>query len=188
MNQMHVVTRLAMPRWICRFLIGLLALASVAGSAADNRNAALAPHAQDLVVLQHGQLVPFAADKFLSAPYTVLYFGAGWCPDCRRFSPALVKAYDHQPQGKKRFEVLLLTKDHNTEGMRKFMRTEKMTWPAIAFEKVAGADDLQKFYSGHGIPCLSIIDQQGRLLLQSKSDQDAKVILKQLDELLKNSK
>src|SRR5215831_12763664 len=116
------------------------------------RNAVIAPHAGDIVVLHGQELVPFKGDDFLQAPYTVLYFGAGWCPDCRRFSPTLVDAYDHQPSGRKRFEVLLISRDKNAEGMVKFMKTEQMRWPALAFDEVAAAEDLNRFYSGHGIP------------------------------------
>jgi nucleoredoxin len=96
--------------------------------------------------------VPLKPGKFLSAPYTVLYFGAGWCPDCRRFSPALVAAYDRQTQEERRFEVLLLTMDKTPDAMLKFMRSEKMRWPALAFDKIAGAEALKKYYSGQGIP------------------------------------
>jgi len=64
------------------------------------------------------------------------------------------------------------------------MRHLNMKWPALSFDKVAGAGDLQKFYSGDGIPCLTVIDQKGVVVLQSKSDQDANHVLKQLQDLL----
>ena len=144
----------------------------------------LAPHAHDLVVLEGNKLVPFESTEFLRARYTVLYFGAGWCPDCRRFSPALVEAYDKQPISANRFEVLLISHDKNAEGMLNFMRVEKMKWPALAFDEVAGAEDLHKLYSGHGIPCLTVIDSSGHVVLQSKSDQDARDVLQQFEQLL----
>ena len=144
----------------------------------------LAPHAHDLVVLDGNKLVPFESTEFLRARYTVLYFGAGWCPDCRRFSPALVEAYDKQPISANRFEVLLISHDKNADSMLNFMRVEKMKWPALAFEKVATAEDLHRFYSGHGIPCLTVIDSSGHIVLQSKSDQDGKDVLQQFEQLL----
>jgi hypothetical protein len=49
---------------------------------------------------------------------------------------------------------------------------------------VAEASDLKKFYSGGGIPCLTVIDQKGAAVLQSKSDQVATQVLKQLQDLL----
>jgi len=167
-------------------VIGLIAVIPAFGRAAETGNAVLAPHAQDLVVLRGNKLVPFKAGAFLKAPYTILYFGAGWCPDCRRFSPALVAAYNRQPVGAQRFEVLLLTMDKTAADMQRFMHSEKMAWPALAFERMEGAEDLKKYYSGHGIPCLTVIDQKGTVVLQSKSDQDATEVLGQLQNLLKN--
>ena len=151
-------------------------------------NAVLSPHAQDLVVLRGKKLVSFNPARFLQAPYTILYFGAGWCSDCRRFSPTLVEAYAHQRGEASRFEVLLLSHDKSAEGMQQFMSSEKMTWPALAFEKIGAAQDLTRFYSSNGIPCLTLIDRQGTVLLQSKDDQDAKGVLKQVENLLEKQK
>jgi hypothetical protein len=63
------------------------------------------------------------------------------------------------------------------------MRTEKMHWPALAFEKLAGAQDLRQCYYGPGIPCLTVIDPKGAAVLQSKSDRDAREVLLQLQDL-----
>lgn len=150
----------------------------------DTPNPVIAPHAPDLVALQDDKLAPFKSNDFLKARYTILYFGARWCPDCRAFSPSLVRAYDAQPKGAARFEVLFVSQDRTGKEMLQYMANEKMKWPALAFEKVAGAADLKKLYSGHGIPCLTIIDQKGAVVLQSKSDKDAAQTLKQLQDLL----
>lgn len=158
------------------------------GGAGEAVNPVLAPYAKDLVVMRGNQLVPLESQEGLKAPYTVLYFGAGWCPDCRQFSPTLVSAYEHQKPERKRFEVVLLSMDNNAEGMAKFMQTEKMTWPAVAFERLANAAELKKYYTGKGIPCLSVLDGKGSLVLQSKTDQDAAEVLKQLERLLDEAK
>jgi thiol-disulfide isomerase/thioredoxin len=149
------------------------------GVSAGESNAVISPHAGDLVVLQNDKLVSFDAGTFLKAPATILYFGAGWCPDCRKFSPRLVSAYEAQA-GEKKFEVLFIPKDKTEAGMLQFMKAEKMPWPALAFSKTAGAADLNKFYSGKGIPCLTIIDRAGNILKQSNSDQDAAEVLNSL--------
>ena len=150
-------------------------------------NPLVAPYADSLVVLKGDKLVPLKADRFLRTRFIVVYFGAGWCPDCRRFSPSLVAAYDQQTANAKRFEVLLVSRDKTQEAMLKFMKTEKMTWPALDFGKVTGAQQLQELYSGHGIPCLTVLDQQGKVVLQSKSDQDGTEILRELETLLKRA-
>jgi nucleoredoxin len=152
--------------------------------AADSRNEPLASHTADMVVLQGEKLVPFKSATFLSAPYTVLYFSAGWCPDCRRFSPALVKAYSDQPAGGSHYEVVLVSRDRSAEEMLKYMKSEHMPWPALAFEKVSEAKDLLDLYSGKGIPCLTVLDSKGTVVLQSKNDQDANEVLQQLIKLV----
>jgi thiol-disulfide isomerase/thioredoxin len=169
---------------IRQFALSFLLVLPFASRAADALNSAIAPHARDLVSLQGDQLTPFKSDEFLKARYTILYFSAGWCVDCRRFSPSLVSAYDAQPKGTNRFEVLLLTEDKTEKDMLEYMRHTKMNWPALAFDKVAKADDLKKYYSGSGIPCLTVIDQKGAVVLQSESDQDATKVLKQLQDRL----
>jgi nucleoredoxin len=173
-----------MMRNVFLYSFGLVLFAAISGLAAQSGNPILAPHAADLVVLRGDQLVAFNSAKFVNAPYTVLYYSAGWCPDCRRFSPSLVDAYAHQTNGLPRFEVLLISQDKNADGMLKYMQTEKMQWPALAFEKVKAAEDLKKLYSGHGIPCLTIINAKGDVVIQSKSDQDANEVLKELEEML----
>jgi thiol-disulfide isomerase/thioredoxin len=169
---------------IRQFAFSLLLVLPIVARAADAPNPVLAPHAGDMVSLQGDQLAPFKSEEFLKARYTILYFSAGWCVDCRKFSPALVSAYDAQAKDTGRFEVLLLTKDRTEKDMLQYMRHTKMKWPALAFDKVAAADDLKKYFSGYGIPCLTVIDQKGAVVLQSKTDQDANQILKQLQDLL----
>jgi thiol-disulfide isomerase/thioredoxin len=169
---------------IRQFALSLLIMLPFVSLAKDSANPVIAPHARDLVALQGDQFAPFKSTEFLKARYTILYFSAGWCIDCRRFSPSLVRAYDAQQQGAPRFEVLLLTMDRTENDMLQYMRHAKMKWPALAFDKVAEAHDLKKFYSGDGIPCLTVIDQKGAVVLQSKSDQDATLVLKQLQDLL----
>ena len=156
--------------------VGLLVATCATWGFGEESNAAIAPHAKDLVVLQGQKLVPFDAGQFLLAPVTILYFGAGWCPDCRKFSPKLVTAYSAQA-GKRKFEVLLISQDKSEDGMIKFMKVEKMPWPALSFSQIHEAKDLNKLYSGKGIPCLTAINRKGEILRQSNSDQDAEQIL-----------
>lgn len=154
--------------------------------AADGRNELRPFRSEDLVVLQGEKLVSFKSATLQSARYTVLYFSAGWCPDCRHFSPALVKAYNLQPAAGPRYEVVLVSKDRSAGEMLNYMKSEHMPWPALAFEKVSEAKELANFRSGQAIPWLTVLDSKGTIVLQSKSDQDANEILEQLTELVSN--
>jgi hypothetical protein len=88
---------------IRQFGLNFLLVLPFVSRAADALNSAIAPHARDLVSLQSDQSALFKSQEFLKARYTILYFGAGWCVDCLRFSPSLVRAYDAQPKGTNRF-------------------------------------------------------------------------------------
>jgi thiol-disulfide isomerase/thioredoxin len=175
-----------MPMKITAALFWLSYLCCSSGTvvAADYQNDVLAPHAPDLVVLQGKKLVPFKSASFLSARYLVLFFSAGWCSDSRAFCPALVKAYNHQPAGGSRYEVVLVSRDKDATGMLKYMKRQHMPWPALAFEKVPEAKDLANLYSTRGIPCLTVLNSKGTVVLQSKSDQDANEVLQQLVKLV----
>ena len=160
-----------------KFVVLVLVVAACATwGFGEEPNVAIAPHAKDLVVLQGDKLVPVDAREFLLAPVTILYFGAGWCSDCRKFSPKLVSAYSAQT-GKRKFVVVFISKDKSEDGMIKFMKLEKMPWPALSFSQIRGAENLNRFYSGKGIPCLTVINRKGEILRQSNSDQDADQIL-----------
>ena len=47
--------------------------------------------------------------------------------------------------------------------MATYMRDMRMPWPAVRFEKVAEKEQLLK-YAGPGIPCLVVIDAEGRVV------------------------
>ena len=154
--------------------------------AADGRNELLPFRSEDLVALQGETLVPFKSATLQSARYTLLYFSAGWCPDCRHFSPTLVKAYNHQLAAGPRYEVVLVSRDRSAGEMLNYMKSEHMPWPALAFEKVSKAKELANFRTGEAIPWLTVLDSKGTIVLQSKSDQDANEILEQLTKLVSN--
>src|ERR1043166_5709128 len=122
---------------VLRRIIGgatLAVLVPILAAAKDTTNVVLAPHAKELVALQGDKLVSVGADNVLAAPYTILYFGAGGCPDCRKFSPKLVAAYNAQSKRAARFEVVLISRDRSADELQRFMATEKMPWPALAFD------------------------------------------------------
>ena len=172
--------------YVVRSLIMSFALLCTGLRAVGEQNAVLAPHASDFVVLQGDKLVPFKESlPFLKAEYTILYFGAGWCSDCRKFSPGFVAAYSQSPE-QRPFEVLYIPQDRSEAEMRQFMIKEKMKWPALAYDKVGGAKDLAKYHPKKSIPWLAVIDRAGNVLLHSESDKDAAEVLQRLQEKLKS--
>jgi thiol-disulfide isomerase/thioredoxin len=171
-----------------RIAMAILLCLSLKLQAADKSNAVLTPHAGDLVIASGEKLVPFASQQFLTAPYTVLYFGAGWCSDCRKFSPKLVASYNAQTSSQRGYEVLYISQDRTEAEMRQFIMKEGMRWPAVAYDKVAGAADLNRYHPNKSIPWLAVIDRSGTVLLHSESDKDAAEVLKQLEAKIESGK
>jgi len=98
------------------------------------------------------------------------YFSAHWCPPCRAFTPKLVSFYNEQAGKKKQFEIILVSSDNSEDEMEEYIKTESMPWPAIAYRSLERMKEIQK-YSGNGIPCLVLVDREGKVLSHSYEGQ-----------------
>jgi thiol-disulfide isomerase/thioredoxin len=101
-----------------------------------------------------------------SPDYYAIYFSAGWCGPCHRFTPKLVNFYRHMKPLHGNFEVIFVSNDRDDRGMLDYMRELSMPWPAIRFSEIKGLPEIRK-YEGPGIPCLVIIDAQGQVVADS---------------------
>ncbi len=119
-----------------------------------------------LVVYNGRGLEPFDASALKGKKYLAVYFSASWCGPCREFTPRLVDWYKQQAQHDK-FEVIFVSRDNSKEDMIEYMKQDAMPWPALSFAKAnQGSSPLEK-YEGHGIPCLVIVDRDGKVLSHS---------------------
>jgi nucleoredoxin len=145
-------------------------LAQARNAAAANAAAkpgAIAPLVKgDLVSSRNGVLHPYLDAEFEKKKLIALYFSAHWCPPCRKFTPALVAFYNKNASAHPEFEVLLVSNDKSAAAMEAYMRNEQMPWPALTFEKVPGNEALRK-YAGSGIPCLVVVDDTGKVVLDT---------------------
>ena len=65
--------------------------------------------------------------------YLLLYFGASWCPPCRRFLPSLLAAReDLRTRQRQKVEFLFVSLDEGVEKFREYHA--KMSFPALPFE------------------------------------------------------
>ncbi len=127
----------------------------------------------DLVRSTNGTLTSVLDDAVARKKIFALYFSALWCGPCRRFTPQLVEYYNRVAPQHPDFEVIFVSGDRSAGAMEKYMREMKMPWPAVAFPKVAEKTGLLR-YAGEGIPCLVVVDANGRVL--SDSYQDGKYV------------
>lgn len=98
--------------------------------------------------------------------YYAFYFSAHWCPPCRTFTPKLVEFYNSSEGKKKDFEIIFVTNDNDEKSMEEYMLGDQMPWPAIAYRSAERIKEVQK-YAGNGIPCLVLVDREGKVLSHS---------------------
>merc|ERR1712224_464236 len=67
-----------------------------------------------------------------------LYFSAGWCGPCKRFTPAVSEMYDKaQKDDPSSFEVLFLSACNDRDQFTDYYA--KMPWPAVPYELSQGS-------------------------------------------------
>ena len=127
---------------------------------------------KDNLVMSKGKKVEKFDDSALSGTkYYALYYSAAWCGPCRAFTPDLVKWYKRHKSKNPEFELVFVSSDNSEEEMAKYMKDDDMPWPALAFDKKKSTSAITK-YGGRGIPCLVLIDDQGKVISHSYEGQN----------------
>jgi thiol-disulfide isomerase/thioredoxin len=136
--------------------------------AAQNISPFIKSWQKDLLSLQSGRLLPFKgllANKKLIA----VYYSAGYCQPCRRFTPNLVQAYKQMKAANDSFEVIFVSYDKDAPTMAQYMNESQMPWPALKHSEISPKHPLGRF-TGAGIPCLVLLDGEGNVLSHSYKD------------------
>ncbi len=116
-----------------------------------------------LVRLVDGKLREDDAARLAGVKFYALYFSASWCPPCREFTPGFVDAYTKLRALYPELEVLLVCADRSAGDMLKYMQTDHMTWAAVKFDLTRSLGEINR-YCGDGIPCLVLVDANGKVL------------------------
>lgn len=124
-----------------------------------------------LVQLDHGALKAFDARKLSGVKYYGFMFSAGWCPPCRAFAPTLLENYRKLRALYPEFELVLVSNDRSEGAMLDYMREENMPWPAIKFREIRDLEQIGAL-CGPGIPCLVLVDGNGKVLADSFKGSD----------------
>jgi nucleoredoxin len=106
------------------------------------------------------------SDVISKKPYLFIYFSAGWCPLCKKFTPQLARFYEkHYQNGD--FEVMFVSSDKSPDEMRKYWATAGMHGVALKRECPRSYELTHQFgASDGGIPCVVLLGP-GRKLIAS---------------------
>jgi nucleoredoxin len=98
--------------------------------------------------------------------FFAIYFSASWCGPCRQFTPELVDAYGKIRTLYPVFEIVHVNRDRTEGDMTAYVRDDKMPWPALRWSALRQTPEIERF-GGSGIPCLVLIDENGKVLSDS---------------------
>ena len=96
----------------------------------------------------------------------LIYFSAKWCAPCRKFTPDLIEFYNKN-KDKLGFEVVLVSIDSSKEEMDSYMKDYDMPWLAVPFKKHENRQKLKEIYGAESIPCLVLVDRDGKVISSS---------------------
>ncbi len=119
---------------------------------------------QDLVRFSGGRMKQVEEADLSAKDYYAIYYSAHWCPPCRKFTPQLVSFYNSYSKRHDNFEIIFVSSDRSEDEMEDYMKSANMPWLALEFGQ-RGHPATR--YSGRGIPCLVLLDNNGNVLAHS---------------------
>lgn len=117
-----------------------------------------------LLVMRNGSPQDPDLRSFAPVKYWAFYYSASWCPPCRRFSPSLVSFYNQFKPKHPDFELVLVGDDRTEDAMLAYLKNDAMPWPAVKFDDLHDDSLGVQQYCGKGIPCLVLVDADGKVL------------------------
>jgi nucleoredoxin len=111
-----------------------------------------------LVKLDGDMLKPYDAKALEKVRVFAFYYSSLSNAPGRKFTPLLVAAYEQLKAQHPEFELIFVSRDRDEFNMSEYMRTQKMSWPAVRFD--AAADTLKQFDGDH-LPWLVCVSDTG---------------------------
>lgn len=116
----------------------------------------------DALVRRDG--IGFATSRWSHEPAVVaLYFGADWCLPCHAFVPTLREVRDALQAAGADTEVVYVGLDETPSDMARYMRRQKMPWPAVDHRRLRTLPEIRAL-AGAAPPNLVLVDGDGRIL------------------------
>ncbi len=135
---------------------------TAAPGAADGHHADLINEVGTELVTADGESV--TSSELADNQYVVLYFSAGWCPPCRRYTPSLVEFHEnHSDRG---VEVVFVSSDRDADSMAEYMDDADMPWLAVPYEQIDDSG-LKSKYEVRGIPRVVVLDGSNGIVMDS---------------------
>ena len=92
----------------------------------------------------------------LSGKYIGLYFSASWCPDCRAYTPQLVKIYNKIHEDKN-WQIIWVSYDRSEDAADKYFK--EMPWIRLRWsEKDTRGKSMFKLTKQKYLPVVTMID------------------------------
>lgn len=118
----------------------------------------------ELVVSREGTITPLPATALAETKYVAFYYSAKWCPPCVAFTPSLIEAYREIKARHPEFELVFVSNDRTPEAMADYMKSYKMPFPAVRYDRIDALSTLKRPDHESGIPNLVFMDIDGREL------------------------
>ncbi len=140
----------------------------------------LTNHFKNSLVDRDGRTASLSKTPGGPPKYYILYYSAGWCPPCRKFTPGLVE-WSKTARRSHPVEVVLVGSDDSEKDMLKYMNSYQMDFPAIDFEMINSP--WVPSSESSGIPALVLVDDNGTRLL-STNEVNRSQFLSKVEELI----
>jgi thiol-disulfide isomerase/thioredoxin len=117
-------------------------------------------------VLQDRDRRRFSTEQTLGrSEYVLLYFSAGWCGPCRKFTPELVQFHRrHQESGN--IQVVFVSRDRSEPELFNYMGQFDMPWYTVPYARIRTSGLVDR-YEVRELPYLVAVDHRGTAVLSS---------------------
>lgn len=103
---------------------------------------------------------PTDLTTFTRGKVLALYFAGFWCGPCRAFTPRLAKFYNEVNKIEQQLQILFISGDESASDFDEFYKD--MPWLTIPYEDET-REDLGEGYKVSSVPCLILIDKDGKI-------------------------